>query len=67
MISAGTGSFEIPVLCLLVHGEPRILKVSFLLLRLHFPWDLRDVATTRAFFSPELMFRPANAHMLTEQ
>ncbi|XP_037550434.1 transient receptor potential cation channel subfamily M member 5 [Nematolebias whitei] len=22
----GTGSFEIPVLCLLVHGEPRILK-----------------------------------------
>lgn len=26
---AGTGSFEIPVLCLLVHGEPRILKVSY--------------------------------------
>lgn len=25
---AGTGSFEIPVLSLLVHGEPRILKVS---------------------------------------
>lgn len=28
LLLAGAGSFEIPVLCLLVHGEPRILKVS---------------------------------------
>lgn len=26
----GAGSFEIPVLCLLVHGEPRILKVGLI-------------------------------------
>lgn len=25
---SGPGSFEIPVLCLLVHGEPRILQVT---------------------------------------
>lgn len=28
MVLAGAGSFEIPVLCLLVHGEPKILKVK---------------------------------------
>lgn len=33
LVRAGAGSFEIPVLCLLVHGEPRILKVGFILLR----------------------------------
>lgn len=27
---AGTGSFEIPVLCLLVHGEPKILTVRLI-------------------------------------
>ncbi len=28
IILTGTGSIEIPVLCLLVHGEPRILQVT---------------------------------------
>ena len=27
LILTGAGSFEIPVLCLLVHGEPKILQV----------------------------------------
>lgn len=28
IVLTGTGSIEIPVLCLLVHGEPRILQVT---------------------------------------
>ncbi|XP_068165086.1 transient receptor potential cation channel subfamily M member 5 isoform X2 [Antennarius striatus] len=34
----GTGSFEIPVLCLLVHGEPRILKRMFKGIGNSTPW-----------------------------
>lgn len=29
-VLAGAGSFEIPVLCLLVHGEPKILQVRII-------------------------------------
>lgn len=34
----GTGSFEIPVLCLLVHGEPRILKRMYKGIGNSTPW-----------------------------
>lgn len=36
IILTGTGSIEIPVLCLLVHGEPRILQVTLNILFLKY-------------------------------
>ncbi|KAF0042856.1 hypothetical protein F2P81_004193 [Scophthalmus maximus] len=52
--STGAGSFEIPVLCLLVHGEPRILKSQeaqdFLdELKLAVAWNRVDIAKSDIF------------------
>lgn len=49
---SGTGSFEIPVLCLLVHGEPRILKVSVYSFCCQFLRNLRDMTAKRAVWKP---------------
>lgn len=63
MALAGAGSFEIPVLCLLVHGEPKILKVKYLSLSFYATLQIHD--HKESHLKARYLFCHRNMHNLT--